>query len=145
HARSGNTYWCLRKGGCNYQIGYYRAFDDGMQEVTDGMRLAKAAGKTYVVRVVTSIHGESDHYGYSNGHGEAPLPGTDGVANEIQSYKDGLLEWQRDYEKGIQAITGQKEPVPLLISQMHLWTNTPTSQVVEWQYEAHVASKGKVV
>ncbi|MDB5214213.1 MAG: Endo,4-beta-xylanase precursor [Myxococcaceae bacterium] len=146
HGRSGNTYWSLRKGGSSYlqNIGYVLPFDDGMREVADGFALATAAGKSYVVRAVTAIHGESDHYAYSNNRAEVPLPGTDGKST-ITNYLDGLLEWQRDYQDSVQAITGQTQPVPLLISQMHLWTNVPHSQVVEWQYEAHVKSKGKVV
>jgi hypothetical protein len=146
HGRSGNTYWSLRKGGSSYiqNSGYVLPFDDGMREVSDGLALAKAAGKTYVVRAVTAIHGESDHYAYSTNTAEVPLPGTDGKST-ITSYLDALLEWQRDYQDGVKAITGQTEPVPLIISQMHLWTDVPHSKVVEWQYEAHVKSKGKVV
>ncbi len=146
HGRSGNTYWSLRKGGSSYiqNSGYVLPFDDGMREVADGLALAKTAGKTYVVRAVTAIHGESDHYAYSTNTAEVPLPGTDGKST-ITSYLDGLLEWQRDYQEGVQAITGQKQPVPLIISQMHLWTDVPHSLVVEWQYEAHVKSKGKVI
>jgi hypothetical protein len=146
HGRSGNTYWSLRKGSSSYMQGrgFVLPFDNGMMEVADAQALAKASGKTYVVRAVTAIHGESDHYSYSNGHQEFPLPGTDGKST-IASYLDGLLEWQRDYENGVKAITGQTVPVPLIISQMHLWTDVPHSQVVEWQYEAHVKSKGKVV
>jgi hypothetical protein len=146
HGRSGNTYWSLRKGGSSYiqNSGYVLPFDDGMREVADGLALAKAAGKTYVVRAVTAIHGESDHYAYSTNTAEVPLPGTDGKST-VTSYLDGLLEWQRDYQDGVQAITGQKQPVPLIISQMHLWTDVPHSKVVEWQYEAHVKSKGKVL
>jgi hypothetical protein len=146
HGRSGNTYWSLRKGGSSYiqNSGYVLPFDDGMREVTDGLALAKAAGKTYVVRAVTAIHGESDHYAYSTNTAEVPLPGTDGKST-ITTYLDGLLEWQRDYQDGVKAITGQTQPVPLIISQMHLWTDVPHSKVVEWQYEAHVKSKGNVV
>ncbi|HSO40421.1 MAG TPA: hypothetical protein VLT33_48175 [Labilithrix sp.] len=146
HGRSGNTYWSLRKGGSSYQqtSGYVLPFDQAMREVTDAFTLAKAAGKTYAVRAVTTIHGESDHYSYSNHTAEVPIPGTDGVST-ITSYLDGLLEWQRDYESGVKAITGQTAAVPLLLSQMHNWTDTPHSQVNEWQYEAHVKSSGKVV
>lgn len=146
HGRSGNTYWSLRKGGSSYMQGhgYVLPFDDGMMEVADALALAKAANKTYAVRAVTAIHGESDHYSYSTNTAEVPLPGTDGKST-ITSYLDGLLEWQRDYEDGVKAITGQTVPVPLLVSQMHLWTDVPHSKVVQWQYEAHVKSKGKVV
>ena len=146
HGRSGNTYWSLRKGGSSYQQGrgFVLPFDNGMMEVADGLALAKAAGKSYAVRAVTAIHGESDHYSYSTNTAEVPIAGSNGQGT-INSYLDGLLEWQRDYEDGAKALTGQTVPVPLLISQMHLWTDVPTSKVVQWQYEAHVKSKGKVV
>lgn len=147
HGRSGNTYWCLRKGGCNFkgtEQGLLPAFAEGMKQVEDGLALAKAGGKSYVVRAVTAIHGESDHYGYSAGSPEFPLPSTDG-SGTVQSYGDGLLEWQRDYETSVKAITGQTQPVPLLISQMDNWTDRPHSEVVQYQYDAHVKSQGKVV
>jgi hypothetical protein len=145
HGRSGHTYACLRKGGCDFKNqGVVLAFDQGMMEVADAMALAKAAGKTYVVRAVTAIHGESDHYSYSTNTQEFPLPSTDG-GGITADYKEGLIEWQRDYEAGVKAITGQSIPVPLLISQMDSWTDVPTSKVGQWQYEAHVESKGKVV
>ncbi len=146
HGRSGNTYWSLRKGGSSYiqNKGYVLPFDDGMMEVADAYALAQAAGKTYAVRAVTAIHGESDHYSYSNHTAEVPLAGTDGVST-ITSYYDALLEWQRDYQNGVKAITGQTTPIPLIISQMNGWTDVPHSQVVQWQYEAQVKSKGKVV
>lgn len=147
HGRSGNTYWCLRKGGCTFkgtEQGLLPAFSEGMRQVEDGLALAKAGGKSYVVRAVTAIHGESDHYGYSAGQPEFPLPSTDG-AGTIHDYGEGLLEWQRDYEAGVKAITGQPQPVPLFISQMDNWTDRPHSEVVQYQYEAHVRSQGKVV
>ena len=148
HGRSGNTYWCLRKGGCSYNIGrgYDVPFAQGMMEVASGKALAAAAGKSYVVRAAMAIHGESDHYGYvANGVDEFPLDGTDGVAGEIKSYHDGLLEWQRDYEASVKAITGQKEGVPLLISGISGWTTTATSALAQMQIDAHADSAGKVL
>ena len=144
--RNGLTYWCLRKGTCNFvDPTYLIPFDESLKQVTSAKALATAAGKTYVVRAVTAIHGESDDYGYAVGTPEFPIDGTDGSYRSITSYGDGLLEWQRDYEAGIKAITGQTQPVPLLISQFSGWNDVATSAVTQFQYEAHVRSNGKVV
>lgn len=144
--RNGLTYWCLRKGTCTFvDPTYLRPFDESMKQVTDAKALAAAAGETYVVRAVTAVHGESDDYGYAVGTPEFPIDGTDGSYRTITSYGDGLLEWQRDYEVGIKAITGQIQPVPLLISQFSGWNDVATSAVTQLQYEAHVRSNGKVV
>jgi hypothetical protein len=147
HGRSGNTYWCLRKGFCQYNAdrGHISPFGQGMMEVTSAKTLAAAAGKTHVVRAVVAIHGESDHYAYVNGTPEFPLTGTDGVPNAIKDYSDGLVEWQRDYESSAKAITGQAESVPLFISAISGWTTTRTSQVAQWQLDAHIRAPGKVV
>ena len=145
HGRSGNTYWCLRKGGCNYKPGYLSPFDQGMMEVAAAKQLAEAAGASYVVRAVATIHGESDHYSYTTGSQEFPLAGTDGTPGKIQSYADGLLEWQADYEAEIRAITGQAEPVPLFVSQISGWNDTRYSKVAQLELEAHERAPGKVV
>ncbi len=144
--RNGLTYWCLRKGTCNFvDPTYLVSYDESMNQVRDAKRIADAMGKSYVVRVTTAIHGESDDFGYAMGTPEFPLDGTDGVSKELATYADGLLEWQRDLEAGIKAITGQSQPIPLLISQHSGWNDVPTSAVATYQYEAHVRSHGKVV
>lgn len=146
HGRNGLTYWCMRKGSCNWlDPSYLVAFDEGMKQVEDGKRLAEAEGKSYVVRAVTLIHGESDDYAYATGTQEFPNDGTDGSHKSVTSYADGLLEWQRDYEAGVKAITGQSIDVPLLVSQFSGWNDIATSAVTQFQYEAHVRSEGKVV
>lgn len=144
--RNGLTYWCLRKGSCNFiDPTYLVAFDESMRQVEDGRALAAAAGKSYVVRAITAIHGESDDYAYATATQEFPLDGTDGAFASVKSYADGLIEWQRDFEAGIKAVTGQIQPVPLLVSQFSGWNDIATSAVTQLQYEAHVRSNGKVV
>jgi len=144
--RNGLTYWCLRKGGCNFlDPTYLNSFDESMRQVADAKAIATANGKSYVVRVVTAIHGESDDFAYATNTQEFPLDGTDGSAQTIKSYKDGLLEWQRDFETNIKTVTGQTQPVPLFISQFSGWNDIATSAVSQLQYQAHVESKGKVV
>ncbi len=147
HGRSGNTYWCLRKGFCQYNAdrGHLSPFAQGMSEVASAKALAAAAGKTHVVRAVVAIHGESDHYAYVDGTSEFPLPGTDGVPNKIKDYSDGLVEWQQDYEAQIKAITGQAQSVPLFISAISGWTSTRTSALAQLQLDAHIRVPGKVV
>jgi hypothetical protein len=146
HGRSGNSYWCLRKAGCPWwpTRPYVKPFDQAMMEVTDALALSTAAGKSYVVRGVTAVHGEHDHYAYESGNTVFPLPGTDGVST-IHDYGEGLEEWQRDYESSVKAITGQTVPVPLFVSQYSHWNNVPTTKIAYQQLAAHTRSNGKVV
>lgn len=150
HGRSGWTYQCMRKGSCNYKYGGARAgyvppFTQAMQEVQNAKALALAAGKTYVVRAVTTIHGESDQDSYFHGTPEFPMAGTDGTPNKILDYADGLIEWQQDYEAGVKAITGQTVAVPLLVSQLSGQNSTRVAAVAQYELEAHKRGAGKVV
>ena len=144
HGRSGNAYYCLRKGGCPQYWparGYIWPFTEAMNQVTSAKALAQAAGRTYVVRAVATIHGETDHY-YPKTY---PHEGSDGTPNKIGSYADSLVEWQADYESSVKAITGQAQPVPLFVTGISGWTNVEYSQVAVDQLKAHVAAPGKVV
>jgi hypothetical protein len=147
HGRSGNTIWCLRKGGCNYQIqrGRNVPFAQGITEMQDAKRFATAAGKSLGVRAVVFVHGESDHYSYVANSPEVPLNGTDGTPNKIQNYADALVELQQDYETTARGITGQAAAVPLLISGVSGWTSTRESRLANLQLDAHVRAPGKVV
>ncbi len=142
HGRSGNTYWCLRKGSCNYTPGYLAPFDEALMQVNSAKAIAAAKGKTYVVRAVTAIHGGSDHY--QNERELSFIDRTDGNGT-VGNYAEALIEWQHDYETEVRAITGQSEPVPLFVSQFGSWTDTPTSRIPVRQMEAHVRTAGKVV
>lgn len=145
HGRSGNSYSCLRKGGCDWwnDRGYVKPFDDGMRQVTAAKELALAAGKSYVVRAVTAVHGEHDHYAAAAGASLFPLPRTDGKGM-LADYGEGLEEWQRDYDASVKAITGQTIDIPLFVSQYSHWNNVPTTVIAYQQLAAHVRSKGKV-
>ncbi len=145
HGRSGNTYSCLRKGGCNYKVGLLSPFTQGMMEVQAGKEISATLNKSYVVRAVLSIHGESDHYSYASNIEEFPLPGTDGTPNKIKDYTDGLLEWQSDYENGVKEITNQTDEVPLFVTQVSGWSGTKVSVVAQMQLDAHIRSNGKVM
>ena len=145
HGRSGNTYSCLRKGSCNYKSGLLPAFTQGMMEVQSAKDIALAMNKSYIVRAVLAIHGESDHYSYASNISEFPLPGTDGTPNKIKDYSDGMLEWQSDYETSVQEITKQEEAIPLFISQVSGWSGAKTSVVAQMQLDAHTRAPGKVI
>lgn len=138
HGRSGNTYWCLSKGGCNYKVGYISPFDQGMNEVRDGKAIAESKNKSYVVRAVLAIHGESDHYSYTTGTQEFPRAG-------LNDYSDALLQWQKDYDTGVKEITAQGLDVPLFISQVSGWNDTKESRLAQMQVDAHKRSNGKVI
>lgn len=142
HGRSGNTYECLRKGGCDFLLsgGYTSAFDEALKQVTDGNALATASGKRYRVGAVTVVHGESDHYA-----DPYPLPSSAPGGVSLTTYADALIEWQRDYDASIRAISGQKESIPLLVSQMSNWNDRPSSDIPRHQLDAHVRAPDKVV
>lgn len=142
HGRSGNTYECLRKGGCDFLLseGYTSAFEEALKQVADGKALAAATGKRYRVGAVTAVHGESDHY--ANPY---PLPPSREGDAWLANYSDALLEWQRDYDESMRAISGQKEAVPLLVSQMSNWNDRPSSDIPRHQLDAHVRAQGKVI
>jgi hypothetical protein len=142
HGRSGNSYACLRKGGCDFYggRGYVGAFDEALSQVADAKALAASQGVDYAVRAVAVIHGESDHYAPP-----FPLDGTDGAPQAIKTYADALVEWQRDYDAAIRAATGQSSPVVMLVSQMSNWNDRSESEIPGRQLEAHVRASRKVV
>lgn len=120
HGRSGFNYACLRKGGCAYQVEGNPSYTDGMRQVDSGVALAAAAGRSYVVRAVTFMHGEDDHYNYGD---LWPWPKRVGGGN-LANYGEALNELQTDYDTDIKAKTGQAQDVPLFVVQMQGWTNT---------------------
>lgn len=143
HGRSGYTYQCLRDDVCYHEATYpNRPFSEAMLQVQWAKQLATAAGKTYAVRAVTAVHGESDHYG-----NEFPIDGTDGTPGKIKNYADGMVEWQGDYDRRTKAITGQTGDIPLLMAQMHSWCgdSNRTSQIPIHQYNAMIRAPGKII
>jgi hypothetical protein len=153
HGRSGNEYWCLRQQTANVSpganvcyynanLGYIPPFDEALMQVRDAKALADAAGKTYVVRAVTAIHGQGESD--SNEQNFTFLQSTDGSGRRLLNYTDGLLDWQNDYQTKVRAITGQAESIPMFISQFGTMT-TPTSIIPQRQLDAHKVSDGKVI
>jgi len=121
HGVGGTAYVGLKKGTA--------PFAAGIAQVNAAKLLAAAAGKTYVVRAVTNVHGESDH-----------------VAKNA-TYQANLLEWQKDYETDVKAITGQTITIPMFQTQVSSWTKygQAESAIPAQQLGAHLAAPGKVV
>jgi hypothetical protein len=121
HGVNATAYSGLKKGTEPYRI--------GIAQVTAGNAIATQLGKTYVVRAVTTVHGESDHIAVN------------------AEYAANLAEWQTSYEADVQAITKQTEPVPLFESQISNWTKfgQATSAIPALQLAAHLARGRKVV
>lgn len=121
HGVGGTAYAGLKKGTIPYATGIAQAMA--------GRDVAAAANKSFVVRAVTTVHGESDH-----------------VAQNA-NYQADLLAWQADYEADVKALTNQTEPVPLFQTQMSSWTKygQATSAIPAMQLGAHVAAPGKVI
>lgn len=123
HGSGAKPYSKLKRGS--------KPYANGMAQVTAGRDIAKKLGRPYVVTAVAMVHGEADH------------------AEKSTRYREDLLEWQADYEKDIQAITGQTSPVPMFQTQISSYTRmmkgTETSAIPSAQLAAHVASGGKIV
>jgi hypothetical protein len=123
HASGAKSYVQLKKGT--------RPYARGMAQVVAARDLAKSLGKSYVVRAVANVHGESDH------------------AEKSTRYHADLVQWQADYENDIKALTGQTEPVPMFQSQISSWTKmmrgTETSAIPGAQLAAHLGSNGKII
>jgi len=73
------------------------------------------------------------------------MNGTDGTPGAIKDYADGLIEWQRDYEASVKAITGQTTSIPLLVSGMSGQNATRISVIAQYELDAHVRAPGKVL
>ena len=116
HAGGGTPYSGVKKGT--------EFFQRGMDQVTGAKGRASLNGQSYVVRAVTSVHGESDNI-EKNTH-----------------YEADIIEWQRDYETDVRAITGQTEPIPMLHTQN---SAEAESTIPLAMLAAHVHAPGKVV
>jgi hypothetical protein len=121
HGRGGHAYRLIKKGTA--------AYAEGMAQVSAAKTLA--GGKSYVVRAVTNVHGESDHI----------------AANT--SYEANLREWQRDYETDVRSMTGQAQPVPMFQSQMSSWPRFLPEKAVSIipaaQLAAHLNAPGRII
>lgn len=121
HGVGGTAYAGLKKGTTPYA--------NGMAQAKAGMDAAAALGKTYAIRGVTTVHGESDH-----------------LANNA-AYEASLVEWQKDYEADVSALTGRAGTLPLFQTQMSSWTRLGStgSAIPHAQLAAHANNPGKIV
>jgi hypothetical protein len=121
HGVGGTPYAGLKKGTA--------PFAAGLAQVKAAMSIAAASGRSYVVRAVTNVHGETDH-----------------VARNGQ-YAADLAAWQADYERDVRALTGQPEPIPMLHTQVSSFTRygSATSEIPAAQLAATLASDGRIV
>ncbi len=121
HGVGGIAYSGLKKGTAPYAA--------GIAQAQAGFDIAKKLNKSYVVRAITNVHGESDH-----------------VAQNA-NYAADLAEWQSNYETDIKAINGQLDPIPMLHTQMSSWTKygQATSLIPFQQLATHMTSNGKIV
>jgi hypothetical protein len=123
HGIGGEPYAALKKGGTR------GAFEAGIAQAAAARGVAVSLGKSYVVRAVTNVHGETDH--------------------EIGSarYTGDLLAWQADYDADLRAVTHQTEPIPMFETQISSWTRygAATSGIPAQQLAAHVEAPGKVI
>jgi hypothetical protein len=123
HASGAKPYTLLKRGT--------KPYESGMAQVAAARDIANKLGKSYVVRAIASVHGESDH------------------AEKNPRYAADLIAWQADYEQDIQARTGQVEPVPMFHTQMSSWTRmmkgTETSVIPAAQLAAHLLRPGKII
>ena len=93
HAQGGYTYAQLKKGTTPYT--------QGMAQLNAVHNQAAAEGRIHHVVGVTNMHGESD----------------DAAGVSAETYKSYLVEWQRDYETDVKAVTGQTGTVPMFTCQ----------------------------
>lgn len=150
HGRSGVNYACLRKGACTYdpQVNSNPPFEEALLQVDKAKTIAQGLGRSYVVRGITFIHGEDDHYSYGQLYPVARRAGGGTLAN----YGEALEELIADYNTDIKARTGQAQNIPLFVTQMHGWTgvsNSPipatSSPIPVQQYAAHKRNPNVVV
>lgn len=116
HGVDGARYELIGKGTTAYAA--------GVAQISAGQALAAAQGKSYAVRAVATVHGESDHNDFKATLGNP-------------SYAEHLKTWRADYQADAQAITGQTEPVVMFYCQMSSWTayGTATSTIPGQQWQ----------
>ena len=120
HGVGGIAYSGLKRGTAPYS--------NGMAQVASAKSIADRAGYGYVVRAVTNVHGESDH------------------VNQNMNYANDLVQWQSDYETDVKAMIGQREPIPMLHTQISSWTryNSATSAIPALQLAASDMQPDKI-
>ncbi len=130
---SGQGMVALRKGATETSMSggvVGRAYAASIFEATAIQRLAGASGARYGVGAVVMTHGETDA---GNGNYEAEL-----------------VQLWTDYNQDLRAITGQTEPIPLIVSQHHAYgftagatSGASASTLAQWR--AAVSHPGDIL
>lgn len=108
HGFGGYSYNQLKKGSSPYN-------DVGMVQLKAVNQIAAELGRKHEVIGVTVIHGENDNSDISRYWDDWQQKG---YLKQEDVYKDYLIEWQRDYENDVRAVTGQEGIVPMFTDQM---------------------------
>jgi len=90
-----------------------RSFEAAMIEAKAITRLARAAGKTYGVGAIIVTHGECD------------------AGN--RNYEGDLYQLWSDYNNDLQAVTGQKQKVQMIVSQQNSCNDYSASTLAQWK------------
>ncbi len=90
-----------------------RSFAAAMIETRAITRLARAAGKTYGVGAIVVTHGETD------------------AGN--QDYENELYRLWSDYNTDLRAITGQRQKIPMIVSQQNTCADRSSSTLAQWK------------
>lgn len=93
-----------------------RSYKAGLIAIRAMARLARAEGRSFGVGALVVTHGESDA---GNAHYEAEL-----------------LQLWRDYEADLSAITGQRRPILMIVSQQNSCNDRSPSTLAQWRIGA---------
>ncbi len=106
-------------------------YNNGLSQAKAVKMAATASGTPDRVIAVTVIHGESNHI----------------IGTSQALYEADLVQWQKDYNSDVKAITGQSQDVPLFTDQMSSQTgyNSATSAIPMAQLSAAEDHPGKII
>lgn len=115
----------IKKGAEHHGVNG-RSYEAAMIETKAIIRLAKAEDKTFGVGAIVVTHGETDA-------GNA-------------DYEDELHQLWSDYNTDIHAITGQKQPIQMILSQQNSCSDYSASTQAQWKigqdYSADIVCSG---
>jgi hypothetical protein len=126
-ALGGSGYGVIRKAGTTPNV-----YANNLAEISAAKALASTAGKTYGVRAMCFVHGETDQVGLT------------------PSYDQLIIQLQSNYNADIKALTGQTTDIPMLFCQLSSWTasqggNVAIGTIPYMQLAAHEANPGRCI
>ena len=115
-----------------------------MRQVADAKAIAAANGRSYVVRVVTCDPRRERRLRLRHGHAGVPARRHRRLGSRrSRATRTGSSSGSATSRPASRPMTGQTQPVPLLISQFSGWNDIATSAVSQLQYQAHVREQGQ--